>query len=427
MTAAAITFCLIALLAIGLPVGFAMAVAGSIGLYTIGGIGFVAGILQTTPLSTVRSFELVTIPMFLLMAEFVLVSGIADKVFAAASAWFGRVRGGLGMATALAGAGFGAVCGSSMASAATLSATSLRAMLEHKYEPRLASGVVAVSGTLAMLIPPSVALIIYGLIAEVNIGQLLVAGIIPGILITLTIITTVAILVRLDPERAPTGETIPFRVKIRMLWSVLPMLILFLLVSGLIYSGIATPTETSALGALGALAIAAFSGNLNGRTLFLALRRAVRTSCMVGMILIGAHIFSYFFAMSQVTQQMISWVADLDIPRSVVLLAVIVGYLILGTFLDTIGILVLTTPLMVPLITSLGYDPIWFGIIVIITAEVGLITPPVGMTCFVVAKYANRPIDEVFRGTLPHVVAHIIAIAIMVAIPEIVLWLPMRM
>lgn len=427
MIAGSVTIFLIVLLAIGLPVGFAMAVAGSVGLYLIGGLGFVAGILQTTPLSTVRSFELVTIPMFLLMAEFVLVSGIADKVFAAASAWFGRVRGGLGMATALAGAGFGAVCGSSMASAATLSATSLRAMLKHKYEPRLASGVVAVSGTLAMLIPPSVALIIYGLIAEVNIGKLLVAGIVPGLLITLTIITTVAVLVRLDPSRAPVGQTLPFRVKLRMLWSVFPMLVLFMLVSGLIYTGIATPTETSALGALGALAIAAISGNLNVRTLFLALRRAVRTSCMVGMILIGAHIFSYFFAMSQVTQELIAWVGGLDVPRLVVLLAVIGGYLVLGTFLDTIGILVLTTPLIVPLIMSLGYDPIWFGIIVIVTAEVGLITPPVGMTCFVVAKYANRPIDEVFRGSLPHVIAHIIAIGIMVALPQIILWLPMQM
>lgn len=427
MIATAITLLLILLLAIGLPVGFAMAVAGAAGLYSIGGLGFVAGILQTTPLSTIRSFELVTIPMFLLMAEFVLVSGIADKVFAAASAWFGRVRGGLGMATALAGAGFGAVCGSSMASAATLSATSLRAMLQHRYEPRLASGVVAVSGTLAMLIPPSVALIIYGLIAEVNIGQLLVAGIVPGILITLTIITTVAVLVRLDPSRAPAGTSVPLRARIAMLWSVLPMLMLFLLVSGLIYTGIATPTETSALGALGALAIAACSGKLTGRTLFLALRRAVRTSCMVGMILIGAHIFSYFFAMSQVTQNLIAWVSALDVPRSVVLLAIILGYLVLGTFLDTIGILVLTTPMVVPLIVSLGYDPIWFGIIVIVTAEVGLITPPVGMTCFVVAKYANRPIDEVFRGTLPHVVAHIVAIGIMVAIPQIVLWLPLQM
>lgn len=427
MIAGSVTIFLIVLLAIGLPVGFSMAVAGSVGLYLIGGLGFVAGILQTTPLSTVRSFELVTIPMFLLMAEFVLVSGIADKVFAAASAWFGRVRGGLGMATALAGAGFGAVCGSSMASAATLSATSLRAMLERKYEPRLASGVVAVSGTLAMLIPPSVALIIYGLIAEVNIGKLLVAGIVPGILITLTIITTVAVLVRQDPSRAPVGQSLPFRVKVRMLWSVFPMLVLFMLISGLIYTGIATPTETSALGALGALAIAAISGNLNGRTLFLALRRAVRTSCMVGMILIGAHIFSYFFAMSQVAQELIAWVGGLDVPRLVVLFAVIAGYLVLGTFLDTIGILVLTTPLIVPLIMSLGYDPIWFGIIVIVTAEVGLITPPVGMTCFVVAKYANRPIDEVFRGTLPHVIAHIIAIGIMVALPQIVLWLPMQM
>lgn len=427
MIATLIVCLMLLLLAIGAPVGFAMLIAGTVGLYWIGGADFVTGILQTTPLSTVRSFELVTVPMFLLMAEFVLVSGVADNIFKAAAAWLGRVRGGLGMATALAGAGFGAICGSSTASAATLSSTSLPAMLKHGYEPKLAAGVVAVSGTLAMLIPPSVALIIYGLIAEVNIGQLLIAGVVPGLLVTLTIMGTVAFLVWQDPERAPIGEKVTLSDKLGAIWAILPMIALFAVVTGLIYSGIATPTETSALGAVGALVLALVSGRLTWRSMVYALRRATQTSCMVGMILIGAHVFSYFFAMTQTTQELISWVGGLDVPPIVIIVAMIAGYLILGTFMDTIGILVLTTPLAVPLIVSLGYDPIWFGIIIVVTAEVGLITPPVGMTCFIVAKYANRPLGEVFGGSYPHVLAHLIAIAILVAFPSLVMWLPSRM
>ena len=208
---------LFVLLAIGTPVGFAMAGSGVLGLYLVGGMPMLSGILQTAPLSAVTSYELITIPMFLLMAEFVLVSGIADDLFKATAAWVGRIPGGLGMATALAGAGFGAICGTSTASAATLSATSLPAMLKQGYEPKMAAGVVAISGTLAMLIPPSVALVIYGLLAEVNIGALLVGGVIPGILVTITIMATVWFLAWQDPSRAPSAPAVSLSEKVRML------------------------------------------------------------------------------------------------------------------------------------------------------------------------------------------------------------------
>ena len=226
------------LLAIGTPVGFAMAIAGGTGLWLIGGPDMVSGILQTSPLSVVGSYELLTIPMFLLMAEMVLVSGVADDLFRAAAAWIGRVPGGLGMATALAGAGFGAICGSSTASAATLSSTSLPAMLKQGYEPKMAAGVVAISGTLSMLLPTSVALVIYGLLAEVNIGKLLVSGIIPAILVTLTIMATILFLVWQDPSRAPSLTNVPMHEKLRLLKAVGPMLVLFGIVTTVIYTGI---------------------------------------------------------------------------------------------------------------------------------------------------------------------------------------------
>src|ERR1700753_1563113 len=256
MTSLLVLGLLFALLAIGTPVGFAMAFSGSIGLLMVGGTPALFGILQTAPLSTVSSYELITIPMFLLMADLVLLSGVADDLFKTASAWVGRIPGGLGMATALAGAGFGAICGTSTASAATLASTSLPSMIRQGYEPKLAAGVVAISGTLAMLMPTSVALVIYGLIAEVNIGKLLISGIIPAILVTVTILGTILFLVWQDPSRAPSLTNVPMQEKLRLLKAVGPMLILFSIVTGVIYSGIATPTEASAFGASGAFLLA---------------------------------------------------------------------------------------------------------------------------------------------------------------------------
>jgi len=418
---------LLVLLILGTPVGFAMGISGVVGLYLIGGQTMVVGILETAPLSNVTGYELITIPMFLLMAELVLVSGIADDLFNAVAAWVGRVRGGLGMATAVAGAGFAAICGSSTASAATLSATSLPAMLKQGYEPKMAAGVVAISGTLAMLIPPSIALIIYALLADASIGKLLIAGIVPGIIVTFTILATVWFLAWSDPRRAPVSPPTSLREKIRLLKVVGPMLLLFGMVTGVIYTGVATPTEAAALGAFGALLVVAYRGRARFGILWPAFVRASYTSCMIAMILLGAHIFGYFFVLTQVTQSLVAEVAALQLEPWMVMTFVLIVYLVLGTFMDQIAILVLTVPVMLPLILSLGYDPIWFGVIVIVTAEVGLITPPVGLNCFIVARYARRPVAEVFYGSLPHVIAHLLVIALLTAFPAIVLWLPNQM
>lgn len=423
LTLAALFF----LLTIGTPVGFAMAISGALGLYLVGGLPSLFGIVQTSSLSTVSSYELITIPMFLLLAEFVLVSGVADDLFKAAAAWVGRIPGGLGMATALAGAGFGAICGSSAASAATLSSTSLPAMLRQGYEPKMAAGIVAISGTLAMLLPTSIALVIYGILADVSISKLLISGIIPAIVITITIMTTIYLLVHLDPERAPRVPVTAFSEKLKLLRIVGPMLFLFAAVTGVIYTGIATPTEASAVGAFGAFLIAAFRGSLNTKNLGPVLWRASRSTCMISMILLGAHIFGYYFTLAQVPQGLVAWVGSLDVSRWTVIVLLLCGYIVLGSFMDQIAILVLTVPIVVPLIKSLGFDPIWFGVIKIVTAEVGMITPPVGLNCYIVARYANRPVTEVFHGIWPHFVAHLIALAILVAFPILSLWLPSRM
>lgn len=415
------------LLAIGTPVAFAMAFSGGLGLYLTGGLPILLGVLQTTPLSAVTSYELITIPMFLLMADLVLLSGVADDLFKTAAAWVGRIPGGLGMATALAGAGFGSICGTSTASAATLSSTSLPAMIRQGYEPKMAAGVVAISGTLAMLLPTSVALVIFGLLAEVNIGKLLISGIIPAIFVTIIIMSTIYILVLLDPSRAPTISAVTWSERFSLLWQVSPMVVLFSIVTGTIYLGIATPTEASAFGAFGAFCLACWKGKINLTSLYTTLRHAAQGTCMIVLIIMCAHIFSYFFTLTQVTQNIVGWVGGLDVSRWIIITLILCGYIVLGSFMDQIAILVLTVPIVLPLIKSLGFDPIWFGVIKIVTAEVGMITPPIGLNCFIVARYAHRPVGEVFHGTFPHFIAHLIAIAIFVAFPEIILWLPNHM
>jgi tripartite ATP-independent transporter DctM subunit len=427
LIAALVVGFLFMLLAAGIPVAFSLLVAGAAGLLAHGGTGLLAGILSTTSLSTVNAYELIAIPMFILMAEFVILSGIAENLFRAAAIWIGRTPGGLGIATALAGAGFGAISGSSTAAAATLSATSIPAMLEHGYEPKLACGVVAISGTLAMLIPPSIALIVFGIVADVSIGKLLIGGVIPGLLVTLTIALTVLLLVWRDPGRAPRGRARTFGEKLASLRGVWAMVVLIGCVTGVIYLGVATPTEASAFGAVGAMTIAALTGRLSGSTLPRALRNALRSCCMIFAILLGAHVFGYFFTLTGLTPRLVSAISGSGVAPWMAMAAILAILVVLGCFLDQIAILVLTVPVLLPVVKALGYDPIWFGVVMIVTGEVGMVTPPVGLNAFVVARYSGRPLSEVFVGVWPHVLAHFVLIGLLVAAPQLVLWLPSKM
>nr|WP_165826304.1 MULTISPECIES: TRAP transporter large permease [Rhizobium] len=418
---------LLVLLLLGVPVGIALFFTSILGLWAFVGLSGTLSILSTAPLSMTNGYELIAIPLFILMAEFVVISGIADRMFHAIAVWVGRVPGGLAVATALAGAGFGAISGSSTAAAAALSSTSLPAMQKAGYKPSFSAGVVAVSGTLAMLIPPSIALVLYGIIAEVNIAALLIGGVIPGIVVTLAIIATVYVLLWRDPSIAPETERYSWSERLGALKQIGPMLLLLFCVTGSIYLGIATPTEAAALGATGAFLIALFSGALNFQTAFLALGRAVHATCMIFLIIIAANVFGYVLTLGQITPQFVSWVTTLDVSPYLIIAGIIVFYLILGCFMEQLAILILTVPVMVPAIVSLGFDPVWFGVLVVVAAEVGMITPPLGLNAFVVARYSGRPLSEVFHGILPHVVAHIIVLALMVIFPSIILWLPSQL
>ncbi|BCN40507.1 C4-dicarboxylate ABC transporter permease [Alicycliphilus denitrificans] len=427
MSAAVILALLFTLLLLGAPIGFALILSGFAGILWVGGTTAALGVLASVPHELAGKFEFLTIPMFLLMAEFVLRSGVADDLFKVAAAWTGRVPGGLGMATALSGAGFGAICGSSTASAATLSATSLPAMLKHGYERRMAAGVVAISGTLAMLIPPSIAMIIYGLLADVNIGKLLIAGVVPAVLVTAAIMLTTYVLAKRDPSCAPLSAKVTWGEKFRLLRLVAPMLVLMMAVTGVIYTGVATPTEASAMGALVSAILYFMRGRRTWAEVADLFGRATRTSCMVAIILLGAHVFTVFFALTQTTQSLIGWVGALPVEPWVIIVALTLMYLVLGCFLDQIAILVLTVPIVAPLVSSLGFDLIWFGVIKIVTAELGMVTPPLGLNCFVVSKYSRTPVQDVFRGTLPHVAAHLVVLAVLLLFPALSLWLPSQM
>ncbi len=418
---------LLLLLALGVPVALSLLLAGAGGLALVGGTDLIVGVLGSAPASSLGTYELLTIPMFLLMAEFMTASGIATQLFNSIASWTGRVPGGLGVATALAGAAFGAISGSSTAAAATLSSTSVPAMMKQGYERGFAAGIVSISGTLAMIIPPSIAVIFYGLLSGADIGKLLIAGIVPGVLVTLTILLTVWILLLRNPLLAPRGAAVPLREKLRSLRVAGPFFVLFGLVTGAIYTGAATPVEASAMGAFGAMLLAIAYGRLDYPTLRAAVLNTCGTSAMIGLIVVCAQVFGYFLTMTGTTQGLVDWVGSLEVSRYVVLAFLVLLYLALGCFLDQLSILILTIPIVLPVVTKLGFDPIWFGMIVILLAEVGMVTPPVGMNVFVVARTVGMPVGQVFVGVFPHVIAHILLIVLLIIFPEVILWLPGQM
>lgn len=415
-------------LALGMPIAFALGISGSIGLIMLGGFQMFGGILQTTPYESVSSYLLSTIPMFILMAEFMTASGITKDLFFAANKWLGRLPGGLALAAIFAGTGMAAVSGSSTASAATLSSAAVPEMRRYGYQMDFSLGVVSIAGTLAVMIPPSIALILYGILTETGIGSLLIAGIIPGLLTAIGYMITVFIYVKLRPEVAPqVKEVVPLKEKFESIKYTWPMLLLIVAVIVAIYTGIVTPTEAGALGAFVAFLIALAMRRLTVQKVNQALSRTLRSTTMILFIVIGAMIFSYFVTVTQVTQNLISFIQASDISKWVVLAAVVVIYLILGMFLDQIAILILTLPFTFPLITSLGFDPIWFGVIVTKTVEIGLVTPPVGLNVFVASGVTGVTPAVAFRGVILFVFVELVILLLLILFPALSTWLPSLM
>lgn len=427
MTIALILLLLLVLIIIGVPVSFAILATGVVGLLSLGGLDLLNGVSQFAPASAVMSYSLSAAPLFIFMANLVLKSGLVDNLFTAARVIVGRAKGGTGVASVAAGAIFAAVSGSSTASAATLGQTSTVKMIDEGYAPKTASGLVAVVGTLAAMIPPSIILVFYAVTADIGVGDVLIAGIIPGLIIATVLVVTMYITGLSNSSAMPGGVPTTMREKFGAAVNALPVLVLFAVVIGLVFFGIATPTESAAIGCIAAFVLLCIRRKASLENLVAAFVETTKTSAMILAIIMGAEVFGHFLVETRVAPNLVDWMSGLPISPFAVMLIISLFYLILGFFLDQIAILALTVPVVLPLVEQFGYDPVWFGIFIVLLAEIGLVTPPMGLNAFVVARSAGRPVGEVFLGAVPYLVAMLIVAFVFLVWPEIVLWLPTYM
>lgn len=419
-----ITLLLLALILARVPVAFAILSTAILGLLLLLGPESTLGVLQTIPQSAVGKNSLAAIPLFILMAQFIMHSGALNGLFESARVLVGRVPGGTAHAAVAAGAVFASVSGSSTAAAATLAHTSTGKLIEQGYDRKLSAGVVAAAGTLAAMIPPSVLLVFYAITAETGVGPTLVAGFIPGLLIAASLIVTVAVIIRTREGAAPRGEASTWSEKARSLTALLPILILFVLVVGLVFLGITTATEAAAIGALGGLLLMIVRRKFTGQNIKEALSESVSSSVMILFIVLAAYVFGHFIVESGITPRMVETISALPIPPLAIVGVIALGYLVLGFFMDQLAIIALTVPVTLPVVEALGFDPIWFGIVVILLAEVGLITPPLGLNVFVVARASRLPMETVFAGSIPFVIAILAVGLLLFFFPQLVLFLP---
>ncbi|MEO3387920.1 TRAP transporter large permease [Mesorhizobium sp. CAU 1741] len=426
--AVGVTILLFILLLAGMPVAFTMLITGAVGLYATGGIYPLIGVIKAAPYEHVTSYTLSTLPMFVLMAEFLTAGRFTRDLFTASHKWLGHMRGGIAYAAVAGGVMLSAVSGSSTAAAGTLAAAAHPEMRRYGYDDSFSTGALAVIGTLAIMIPPSIGLVLFGVFTETSVGALLMAGLLPGGLTAIGYAITIAVIVRRDPKAAPTvAEPVPMREKIAGLKPVWPILLLMALMLTAIYSGAITPTEVGAVGALAALVIAVAMGRMGWREFLQALASATRNSAMILAIIACSAVFGIFLTLTGVTQDLLMTIQAADIPPFMVLMCVLLLLLVLGFFLDQLAILVLTLPLTFPLLSGLGFEPVWLGILFVKAAEIGLITPPMGINVFVVASTTKVPVGKVFRGVWPFVLVELLILAILVAFPAISLWLPGQM
>ncbi|MBM3512764.1 MAG: TRAP transporter large permease [Alphaproteobacteria bacterium] len=412
----------------GMRIAFAAGLVGLVGLIVLRGFDPAVGLGGLLAYSEVSHYTLSVVPLFILIGYLSFHAGLTQGAFDAARAWLGRLPGGLAVSTVFAAAGFAAVSGASTATAAVFARVAVPEMLKSGYSQRLAGAVVAVGGTLAALIPPSAILVIYGVLVEQSIGALLLAGFVPGLVTAVVYAATVMITVKLDPGLAQPEPVRSFVEKLRALKSASGLLAVILIIVGGLYTGWMTPTEVGGVGAFIVFVMALARRETTRRDIAVALIDTAKLTAMVMTIVFCALIFVRFLGFTGLPPALAEMVAGLDVPRLYVLLAILGVYLVLGMFIDGLGMLLLTLPVVFPVILKLGYDPIWFGVIVVKMIEIGLITPPVGLNCFVVSGVRpDIPVETVFRGAVPFVIADLVTVGVMIAFPDIVLWLPGQM
>ena len=435
---------LVALVALGVRVYVAAALAGFLGLLCLKGWNVAAAVAGTIPHSKTVTYPLSVLPLFILIGFLAFHAGLTSRLFEAARRWVGWVPGGLAVSTVFASAGFAAVSGASTATAAVFSRVAIADMLKNGYGKRLTAGVIAAGGTLASLIPPSAILVIYAIIVEESVGKLLLAGLIPGLVSVLVYVALIVGLCAMKPDLGRPIRGFTWRQRFASLPGAVPIFLVVGIIFGALYSGAATPTEAGALGAMVVFAMYAWRawrrrsmGEMR-QHLRDALMETAKLTVMIFTLIWGVFLFVRFLGFAGLPETFADWVVELDMPPLLIVICILLAYAVLGMFMDAIGMLVLTLPVVYPAVVALGYDPIWFGIVVVKMAEICLITPPIGLNCFVVAGVSRElrgsdgeslaiPLQDVFRGIGPFFAADVLTVAVLLAAPEIVLWLPNAM
>jgi tripartite ATP-independent transporter DctM subunit len=419
---------LFGLLALRIPVGIVMMSVGAVGIGVLNGWQAAFATLGGEPFVIASNFELLIIPLFVLMGNLATVSGMSRDLFAAAYSWFGHWRGGLATATIAACAGFAALSGSSVASAITMGRVALPEMQRYNYDARLATGCIAAGGTLGILIPPSTGFVIYAILTEESVGRLFLAGFFPGLLLTSLFMMAIAIQCRINPKLGPSGPKRSVGERFKATSQASAMIGIVMVTIGGIYTGIFTAGEAAGVGAFLAFSLALYRRSLNVKTLNDTLLQTVRTTAFAFLILVGAHVFNPFLALTEIPTTLAALLTGTNLSPNGILIILLISFIILGTFLEGFAILVLTLPIVHPLIIQLGFDPIWFGVIMVIVLEMGLISPPVGVNVFVVKGIAEDvPMSQIFIGILPFWFAMLVCLVLLVLFPQIALFLPNTM
>jgi C4-dicarboxylate transporter, DctM subunit len=426
MTEALLAFgAVFALALLRVPLAFAMGLVGFVGLGLLRGWAPAMASTAQVVFDTGFAYTLSVVPLFILMGNFVARAGLAHELFAAAYAFIGHLRGGLAHATVLACAGFGAICGSSIATAATMTKVAYPPMKKLGYADYLSTGVISAGGTLGIMIPPSTIMVIYGIVTETNIGKLFAAGVLPGLLCALLLMAGVVWIVRRDPQAGPGGERSGWSARwtaLRGIWGVIVLVVVAL---GGIYGGVFTATEGAGIGAGGAFVFALLRGRLTLKTLFEVLVESARTTAMLFTILIAATIFSSFVNFTSMPGDLKDGITHLGLPPLAIIAAMMLVYVLLGTIMEELTMVLLTLPVFFPVVVQLGFDPVWFGVLIVLVVQVGLISPPVGMNMFVInALLRNVPLMQIFRGSAIFCVPLAMGLVLVIAFPQLALWLP---
>ncbi|MDR1246415.1 MAG: TRAP transporter large permease [Clostridiales Family XIII bacterium] len=415
----------IILLGAGMHIGVALSLVGFVGYGILRGIPAAIGVLKVVPYSTAGSFSFSVIPLFILMGQFAFYSGISGELYDTCYKWLGRFRGGLGVSTIGACALFSAICGSATATTATMGTVCLPEMTRYNYKKEMSTGLISAGGTMGILIPPSVGFIIYGTISGESIGDMFAAGVVPGILLTIMFIITIAIITAIDPAAGPAGERFPLSERIKSLKGILGFLVLFIIVLGGIFGGLISPSEGGAIGAFGSFIILILRRRGTMKNIITAISDTIKTTAMIFMIMIGATIFGYFLSISGMPRALAQSMVSMNVPSMLVLAIIIIIFIILGCFVDSLPLTIILVPIFWPVLVEMGWDGVWFGVLMVLCMQIGLVTPPVGMCCYVMAGVAKDvPLQKIFRGAMPFLAALIVTLLLVVIFPQLATMLP---